>query len=50
MHAYVVLAVVTAVGFGGQKIDLSIGGRAANKFHDSIYDPTTKLYLYFGVD
>jgi len=50
MHVYAVLAVVAAVGVGGQKLDLSIGGRAANRYHESVFDPNSKLYLFSGGD
>ena len=50
MSICAVVAVVAAVGFGGQKLDLSIGGRAANKYHESVFDPNSKLYLFSGGD
>ena len=50
MHVHTLLAVVAAMGFGGQKLDLSIGGRAANQYHESVFDPNSKLYLFSGGD
>ncbi len=48
------LALTLAVGatfFAPQNsMDSSIGGKSVDQYHDSVWDPHLKLYLYSGGD
>jgi hypothetical protein len=50
MHAQALLALTFALAGAGAKFDLSIGGKSANAYHESVYDPANKLYLYSSGD
>lgn len=48
--ASVVCTFAAIVVVQGSQMDRSLGGKSTDKYHESVYDPRLKLYLFAGYD